>query len=96
MGRCQPLRGGIEAGWPALIMADWTRSAVMRCLTSGQAYCGPLRLTPGLGKASRMLTGDSLGSHSLASGPPRYSPDPGYSPRSLLYTLADVWRMAPV
>jgi hypothetical protein len=43
------------------LYADWSRGEGIRRLNSGRAYSGLLRFAPGLGKASRMLTGDSLG-----------------------------------
>jgi len=49
--------------------ADWSRSAAMRCLTSGQRPCGLKYFAPGLGNPSEMLTVDSLGRARMRASP---------------------------
>jgi len=43
-----------------------------------------------------MLTGGSLGSHSHASGPPRYPPDPRRASHGFFDRQADAWEIAPM
>jgi len=45
-------------------------------LTAGQRLCGLFHFAPGLGKATEMLTGDSLSTASYAEAALRYFPDP--------------------